>query len=122
MVVLIAGQVGCVSKKRSKSAQQSAYALGRQQGYVVGQETTREEQQQEPVVHVSGNVRQSIIEWNEELTLSQTIVAAQYSGKRTPSKIFVHRGQDTFQVLAWQLLRGDDFLLEPGDHVELRER
>ena len=53
--------------------------------------------------------------------LGKAIVEAGHSGRRNPRTIFVHRGSDVFQVPTWRLLHGEDFQIEPGDHIEIRQ-
>ena len=73
------------------------------------------------MVMVSGPVRNPVVEWNEELTLAQAIVTADYLGSRAPRNIFIHRGPEVIRVNPYRLLRGlDDLPMEPGDLIEIR--
>ena len=116
-LVLLTG--GCVSKKSVKEKQRTAYMAGRQQAIIEMQEKQLNVVNQVPLVTVSGPVKFTEVEWAEGLTLAQTVVAAQYTGRRNPNTVIVNRAGERFQIRGWELLAGHDFPLEPGDHIEI---
>ena len=74
--------------------------------------------EQKPVVWVRGDVRNRAVPWEEEMTLSRAVVAAQYTGFSDPHAISILRAGQTYKVNARDLLRQrDDPLLKPGDVV-----
>ena len=65
-------------------------------------------------------MRNRTVEWVEELTLTQGIVAAEYLHARDPSAITITRQGRKYEVNPKRLLKGqEDPYLEPGDVVEL---
>ncbi len=73
------------------------------------------------MVHFRGEVRKFAVPWTEELTLSQGLLAAEYTGIWDPHTILVIRNGQTFKINPKRLLSGqDDPALEPGDVVEVR--
>lgn len=74
--------------------------------------------EQRPVVWIRGDVKNGVVPWNEELTLSRAIVAAQYIGLLDPHAISVLRAGETYKVNPRDLLKlRDDPVLQPGDVV-----
>jgi hypothetical protein len=113
LAALAAG--GCVSKKKEQLAAQQAYIAGQQQAM---QAAAQARQQQGPVVYLQGPVRNPVIEWKEGLTLSQAIVAADYTGFMNPVLIRVLRnGQVAGEFKGIDLLHHQDMDLEEGDTV-----
>jgi hypothetical protein len=73
---------------------------------------------QNPMVWVRGDVKNRAVPWNEEMTLSRAIVAAQYTGFSDPHAISILRAGQTYKVSARDLLKQrDDPPLQPGDVV-----
>lgn len=118
--MLLCLSVGCTSKKAAQKNQRAAYAMGVQSGRIE-QQNQRDSDANETTITFSGAVRNTAIPWREELSLSQAIVEAGHSGRRHPRAIFVHRGSDVFEVPPWRLMHGEDFQVEPGDHIEIRQ-
>ena len=74
--------------------------------------------EQKPIVWVRGDVKNRAVPWDEELTLSRAIIAAQYTGLWDPHAISVVRAGQSYKVNPRDLLRQrDDPMLEPGDIV-----
>lgn len=71
-------------------------------------------------VMVRGDVRNSIVPWNEDLTLARAILAADYYGQRDPHSIALIRNGRSRRISTSRLLGGEDMFLEPGDIVEIR--
>jgi hypothetical protein len=70
------------------------------------------------VVFVRGDVKNRAVPWDEEMTLSRAIVAAQYTGLWDPHAISIVRAGHTYKVSARDLLKQrDDPPLQPGDVV-----
>ena len=111
---------GCTTKKASERKQRSAYAAGRQHAMLAQAEKRESADSEEATVTFSGSVDNRSIPWREGLSLANAIVEAGHNSRRNPRKIFIHRRELVFEVPAWRLLQGDDFLIEAGDHIELR--
>jgi hypothetical protein len=74
--------------------------------------------EQKPVIWVRGDVKNRAVPWDEEMTLSRAIVAAQYTGFSDPHAISILRAGQTYKVSARDLLKQrDDPPLQPGDVV-----
>ncbi len=120
VAVLAAFLSGCTTKKASERRQRAAYAAGRQHAALQAAEKRGSAEAEESVVTFAGSVVNKSIPWREGLSLANAIVEAGHNSRRSPRKIFIHRRELVFEVPAWRLLQGDDFLVEPGDHIELR--
>lgn len=109
--VLLAAAAGCAGKSKQREAE----------AFRRGQQNALEAQSaREPSVWVRGMVRHPRVPWHENLTLSQALVAAEYTGALTPWQIKVIRQGQVYRVDPKRLLRGqEDPLLEPGDLVEI---
>lgn len=118
--MLLGLSIGCASKKAAQKNQRAAYAMGLQSGRME-QRSHQQSEADATSITFSGAAKSAAIPWREELSLSQAIVEAGHSGRRNPRAVFVHRGSDVFQVPAWRLLHGEDFQIEPGDHIEIRQ-
>ena len=76
---------------------------------------------QQPTVWVRGDVKNQIIPWTEDLTLSRAIVAADYQSVFDPRAIVVVRQGQVYRINPRDLLKGtDDPSLQPGDIIELQ--
>lgn len=110
--VPLAGLVGgCVSKSKARAEAQRAY--------MAGQQAAIAKMQAQNSVTVNGQVRNPLVPWTEDLTLTKAIVAADYYGKAEPrSIIVVHEGIGR-RYDAKEVLKGADMPLSPGDVVQL---
>ncbi len=73
-----------------------------------------------PEVYVRGPVRHPTVDWTDDLTLAQAIVAADYTGFMNPVLVRVIRhGQVAETMRGVDLLRHKDVPLEPGDIIVL---
>ena len=72
---------------------------------------------QRPTVFVRGDVRYPAIPWTEDLSVARAILAAEYNALFDPQRIFVVRQGQSYEINPRDLLRGDDFALEPGDLI-----
>jgi hypothetical protein len=113
IIIGVAAAAGCVSQKKAQWEARQAYAAGQQQAM-----QARPQQPQGPVVFVQGPVRNSVVEWQEGMKLSQAVVAADYTGFMNPELIRVVRnGQVAGEFKGIDLLRHQDMDLEQGDTV-----
>jgi hypothetical protein len=113
LILLLAG---CAGKAKPDPRVQQAFLAGQQQGIAAARA-----QAQAPSVIVIGAVKTPQIPWRENLTLSQTLISAQYQGAQDPVQIIVNRdGQRPISMDPKLLLRGQDMILEAGDRVEVR--
>lgn len=104
---------GCTTNSKAKAQARAAFLAGQQQAHM--------QQQQGPVVTVLGQVRNRTVQWTEELTLSQVLIAADYHGFMDPRAIIIVRNGERFHVNVKHLLRGtEDPLVEPGDTIEIQ--
>ena len=75
---------------------------------------------QQPSVFVRGDVKNQIIPWNEDLSLAQAIIAAEYRGAWDPHRILIIRKGEAIKVNPKHLLWGtQDPSLEAGDIIEI---
>ncbi len=105
---------GCTSKTNAKLEAQKAFMAGQQQAW------ERYQQMRPNVVRIVGPVQFPTIDWHEDLTLAQALVAARYILAGEPRLVLVTRGQEQVQFTARQLLKGQDVPLQAGDVVEVR--
>lgn len=111
LLMLAAG--GCASRARSEARMQAAFAAGQQHAMTQLLEDRRTS------IRVIGTVRHPEIPWMEKLTLAEALVAAEYTSHRDPRQIVIIRRGERLPVDPQALLRGKDFLLAPGDTIEL---
>jgi hypothetical protein len=109
--VLLVG--GCTTKSKADAKARAAYMAGQQQALM------RVYDSQRTSIRFVGNVKNPLVEWTEGLTLALAVVAAEYQGVVDPRDIVVVRNGQPIRVDPKQLLRGEDFLLQPGDAVEI---
>jgi len=109
MLAVLAG--GCVSKSKARAEAQRAY--------MAGQQAAIAKMQAQNAVTVNGQVRNPLVPWTEDLTLTKAIVAAEYYGKKDPSSIIVVHDGIGRRYNTKQVLKGADMLLSPGDAVQL---
>lgn len=112
---------GCVSKARHKLEVREAYVAGQEQALAAmsgggrpGNPVSKTD------IFVHGHVKNTIIPWEEGMTVGQAIVAAEYIDSRDPRMIVLHRGGETMQINPKELLRGRDFPARAGDVIELQ--
>src|SRR5688572_29780350 len=75
--------------------------------------------QAQMVVHVRGPVRNRIIQWNEDLTLTGAQVEADYIGRIQPLSVAVTRVRKIQRFSASRLLSVGNMFLEPGDVIDI---
>jgi len=110
--ILLLSATGCETKSRAR--------LEAQQAYVQGQEQALAQSRPKPqIVTVTGPVRNSIIPWTDELTLSAAYMAAEYTGYIRPRIIRVTRDGQTVEMKFSALLNGQDLTLQAGDTIQV---
>ena len=115
ILALSIAAAGCVSSKKAQMEARQAYANGQQQALQAQQGA---QQAQGPVVFLQGPVRNPIVPWRDEMTLSEAIVDAVYTGFMNPRVVRVLRGgQVAGELRGIDLLHHQDMDLEPGDTV-----
>jgi hypothetical protein len=104
---------GCVSKSKADAQARAAYDAGLRKGMSMAA--------QGPSIWIMGNVKNPVVPWAKDLTLTKTLVAADYRGAKDPSEIIVQRkGQEPLHIRAQQLLEGQDMPMEAGDQIEIK--
>ena len=124
---------GCVTKSQADAHARMAFLAGQQQATMRMQQAQQMQQQQQPPeeqaeqplralsVTFTGPVQNSVVPWRVGLMLTQAIVGAKYVGQADPSAIVIHRSGLEIPMDPKQLLRGENFLLEAGDVIEMRQ-
>jgi hypothetical protein len=107
---------GCVSKSKAEAQARMAYLAGQQAAYAQMQQQARN-----PSVTFVGPVQNPTVPWSEGLTLGRAIVTSVYSSPTDPANIVIRRHGQEILFDPKRLLRGEDFPLESGDIVELRQ-
>jgi hypothetical protein len=111
---------GCVTKAKAREQAQAAFLAGQQQAMLRMQQQQLQ-QARGAIVSFVGPITTPNIPWTSDLTLSQAIVQAGYTGGGDPSHIFIVRNGQAIQVDMRQLLAGQDQPLMPGDVVQLMQ-
>ncbi len=112
--VLLVALTGCTTKSNAKLQAQSAYLAGQQQALTQMRDPRRTS------ILVLGNVRNREVPWIDGLTLAQALIAADYLPPGVPTEIIITRQGQPIRVNPADLLRGNDWPLQPGDMIELR--
>jgi hypothetical protein len=107
---------GCVTKATADAQARAAFLAGQQQALERMQQT----QGRANTVTFLGEVKNNLIPWTADLTLSRAIVAAGYFGSADPKEIVVNRDGQEMRIDPKQLLGGNDILMMPRDVVEFR--
>jgi protein involved in polysaccharide export with SLBB domain len=106
---------GCANKSKTKSQLRAAFIAGERQGMV------RAQQPGGPRVTIVGEVRNPVLVWSEDLTVAKAIVDAEYYGLHDPVSIVINRAGKEIRINPKRLLAGEDFELQPGDVLEIRQ-
>ena len=116
-LAFLAFSSGCASKSNTKLREENAYLRGQ----LEAAEKQRQQQlQQQPTVFFTGLVRQTRVPWREDLTLSQGLAQAQFTGTSDPTILRIQRKGQIHTVDVRRLLRGlEDPVLEVNDVVEV---
>ena len=111
---------GCVTKSKADAQARMAFLAGQQQATMRMQQMQQQQQVSGPSVTFTGPVQNVLVAWRVGLMLTQAIVSANYLGNGDPSAIVIRRSGLEIPIDPKQLLRGEDFLLEAGDMIEIR--
>ena len=68
-----------------------------------------------------GQVRTPAVAWTKDLTLAQALITAEYTGRSDPGEIILVRRGVATRVDPKKLLSGEDFLLQPGDVIQIKQ-
>ena len=110
--LLLSFTTGCETKSRAR--------FEARQAYVEGQQQALEQSGPKPkIVTVTGQVRNPVIPWTEDLTLAKAIDAAQYTGYLNPRLIRLIRDGQPTDIKPSALLNGQDMPLQPGDTIQV---
>jgi protein involved in polysaccharide export with SLBB domain len=113
LLLLALALTGCVSKATADAQARAAFLAGQQQALAHLQQT------QGPSITISGQVKNSTVPWNQDLTLAKAIVAAGYFGPDPTEIVIVRSGQET-RVDPKQLLNNEDVPLDSGDLIRIQ--
>ena len=108
---------GCVTKSKADAQARAAYLAGQQAAFM----QLREQPRPELSVTFVGPVNHPNVKWLPGLMLSQAILNAGYSVPTDPKSIVIRRNGGEIPFDPKRLLAGEDFPLQPGDVVELRQ-
>ena len=86
--VVLLGLAGCVSRSEARKSAAAAYQAGQREALLELYE------RKFAVVTVLGPVRVPKLDWTEDLTLAQAIVAADYQRATVPRQIIIRRGAE----------------------------
>ena len=111
-VALAMAVAGCTTKSSARRDAQAAFVAGQQQAM--------QTQSNGNTIQFIGDVKNPTVQWIDGMSLSQAIVAAEYQSERDPLNIVIFRRGQPIAVNPKDLLKGRDYLLEPGDRIELR--
>ena len=111
---------GCVTKAQADAQARMAFLAGQNQALMRMQANPPATQTAHPTVGFIGPVQESAVPWHRGLMLSEAIVKAQYTGSGDPAGIVIHRNEQSIPINPKGLLKGEDFLLQGGDVVEIQ--
>jgi hypothetical protein len=115
LLTLSIAAIGCVTEKKAQMKARQAYMSGQQQALQAQQNA---QIAQGPSIFVQGPVRNPVVPWRDDMTLSQAIVDAVYTGFMNPRVVRVLRGgQIAGELQGIDLLHHQDMDLQPGDTV-----
>jgi hypothetical protein len=140
VLVLLIPLNGCVSKSKADAQRRTAYMNGQRDALARIRQRQQELEEPSPVedvsppqepalrqpivptqvITLSGPVRNPVLPWNSNMTLTQAIRLAGYTGRTEPNEIVVLRNGSALRVLPSQLEAGQDMTLIPGDIIRIR--
>ena len=123
-VLMICIAAGCVSQSKSTKQARDAFLAGQRSALIQQQQLQLQQQGAAPralTVTLVGPVKNPVVGWTEGLTLSQAIVYAGYNSDADPGNIIIRRNGEAIVFDPERLLSGEDFPLEAGDVVEIRQ-
>jgi hypothetical protein len=107
---------GCISKNKANAQARAAFFAGQRQALVMFHQA----QLRGPSVTIVGEVRNAIIPWTADMTLSKALVTADYRGAADPTEILIEREGKATSYDPKKLLTGEDVPLQANDVVEIR--
>ena len=113
LTVALACAAGCTTKTAARKQSDAAFQAGQQQALQQLYE------RKFPTVSIIGPVWNPKLDWTKDLTLARAIVAAGYQGVGDPKEIILRRGSEEVHITTKELLKGDDWDLQPGDRIEI---
>jgi hypothetical protein len=106
---------GCVSQKKAKMEARAAFVSGEQQAM---QARIHAQEAQGPVVFLQGPIQNPVVQWRENMTLSEAIVDANYTAFMNPRLVRLIRGtQVVGELKGIDLLHHQDLDVQPGDTI-----
>jgi hypothetical protein len=66
-------------------------------------------------------VKKPVVPWTQELTVARAILASEYYAQAMPASIVLKRYGQEIKIDPKRLLNGEDFALQPGDVLEIRQ-
>jgi hypothetical protein len=115
---------GCVTKSEADARARIAFLEGQNQALMRMQGAGPQGQPAQmtgPGVTFVGPVQNLNVPWRTGLTLTQAIVSAQYTGPGDPAAIVIRRNGQDIPINPKGLLNGEDFVLQIGDVIEIRQ-
>lgn len=131
---------GCITKSAARAQAQAAFVAGQNQALLQmqqqqqqqrangtietpqpGDATNTAQQAQGPSVTVVGQVRKPVVPWTQELTVARAILASEYYAQAMPASIVLKRYGQEIKIDPKRLLNGEDFALQSGDVLEIRQ-
>jgi hypothetical protein len=106
---------GCTTHSQAEVEAQTAYIAGQRDAFASLAAMQRNS------VTVIGPVQNSEVTWTNDLTLSQAIITANYTGSSNPKEIILSRQGQTTRIDPQDLLQGQDVPLQPGDIITLQQ-
>ncbi len=120
-LLLAVGIAGCVTQSQADAQARMAFLEGQNQALMRMQGGTAPAQTPVgPGVTLIGPVQNLAVPWRVGLTLTQAIVSAHYTGNDDPSAIVIHRNGQDIPINPKGLLKGEDFVLQVGDVIEIQ--
>jgi hypothetical protein len=113
LVGIMAMPVGCTTSARDPTEAQRHFMAGQEEAFAMIQRSGIR------IVRIIGPVQRPVIEWQQDMTVAEVILAAGYLETSDPSQILIQRGAQFFEVDLTQLLAGESVPIEPGDVIRV---
>ena len=105
---------GCASDRSDQQTEaQRQFLAGQDEAFAIL------ERSGVPVVRVAGPFERPVIQWQEDMTLAQAILAAGYLDNRDPGQIIIQRGPTALNIDPAILLQGEDVQVQSGDVIHV---
>jgi len=103
---------GCTTRSKARANADAAFHAGQQRAMI-------QAHAEQNGITFTGPVLRRIVPWTEGITLAEVIAAAQWSGLGDPQLVIVTRGSGRVEMTPAEVLAAAQFLMEPGDKVEM---